>query len=441
MVIEDDFVMTTNTADDPEHTSKIHPAAPYIALFVAVAVGRLQEIFPVFNPLQLGKVTLVAAVAAVLFSKMATNKMYSSLLGRRLIWFCTLAVVSVAYSIWGTQTLSFLEKDILRIFLLFVLIYKTSVNVSTLRFYILVVAGILLLMALVGVTALSSARTAFSDTYDANDIGLVVLTTSAFLCGVSRDRDLVLRKFLLALSLVGFAVVLSTQSRGAFLGLCAVGIYFAFAKDEPGAARLYRMPTINMMMAFAIGILVIILIAPAESWDRILTLFNLESDYNTSEDRGRIAIWTRGLESFLSQPWGVGGGAYQEADMRAGGDFMTAHNSFIQVAVELGVVGLLLYVGFYKSAWQQTGKMLRVEAKPNLRPSMIAPAAFGLGMRASMIGFGVCGFFLSMAYGRIFYVLLALVAAGNTLWFGDSKVSAAMKKRVKHASVPSGSVD
>ena len=84
-------------------------------------------------------------------------------------------------------------------------------------------------------------------------------------------------------------------------------------------------------------LLVIVVLTPESSWHRLMTVFELEDDYNMSGRGGRIAIWSRGIEAFLSRPWGYGAGVFQSVDMRAGGQYLTAHNSLIQVAVELGI--------------------------------------------------------------------------------------------------------
>ena len=392
----------------------LHPAAPFVALFVAVAVGRLPEVIPALHSLQLGKLTLVAAIAAVMFSRAESNEVLKSPLGVRVALFAGLSVLSLTYSIWGSRTLIFLELDMLRIFLIFVLIYKTSINTKTIQFYVYVVAAVLALMVSVGLAAQAGRRMSFSNTYDPNDIGLVVLTASAFLYGTANAKGVAYRIPLVVLSVVGFAVVLSTGSRGAFLGLCVVGLYFLTANVNPGRGRLYRMPNPKVILGVFIVIIVLMLLTPQESWNRILTIFELESDYNTSGDRGRLAIWERGIGVFFQQPWGVGGGAYQAADLRAGGTFITAHNSLLQVAVELGLIGFILYVSFFRKTWKYTESLIR--GRCDVEGATVLARGFGIGARAALIGYLISGFFLSMAYGRIFYVILALVAAVETVW-------------------------
>lgn len=378
---------------------------------MAVAVGRLPELFEFLKPLQLGKLTLAAAIIAVLVNHKHSNEVLKTELGKRMVLFSVLGVLSLAFSIYGPRTLYFLEMDLLRIVLLFFLVAKTATNSRTLAFYLYVFAILLAMMSVLGLLNATGARVEFSQSYDPNDIGLVVLTISALFLGISTDTQHRFHRLILVLSLAGFAVVLSTQSRGAFLGLCAVGLYFSLARKRVENGRFYSAPNPRIVVGMLVAFAFVFAITPESSWDRILTIFELEEDYNTTANRGRVAIWERGLESLFTRPWGAGGGAYQSVDLRLGGAGLTAHNSFLQVAVELGIAGLLIYVSMYRSAWRTSRSMLLMRDDVRLGKVGVSLNALGLGIRCAVVGFLVSGFFLSMGYGRVFYSLLGLIAA------------------------------
>jgi len=414
---------------------RIHPAAIFVALFMCVAVGRLPELFPFLKPLHLGRVTLVAALVSVMLNWKDSSPMFGSLIAKRVIALALIAVLSATYSIWGSRTILFLQNDLLVIVLLFFLVYKTATNQKTFGFYVLVFAAIVAVMSVLALLSSAGGRVSFSQSYDPNDIGLVLLTSSALLFGICTDKAVPQRTALLAISLLGFSSVLATQSRGAFLGLCAVAIFFMLATRDVREKGFYRFPGFRVLAIIVVVVGIVLALTPESSWDRILTVFELESDYNTSTERGRVAIWERGMEAFLQSPWGVGGGAYQAADMRAGGSYMTAHNSFLQIAVELGVVGLLIYLSIYKQIWSITRRLLLADGE-RVNGSILCPSsgAIALGVRASLIGFSVSGFFLSMAYGRIFFAMLGMVAACELLYFDRD----AIKQRfAKSSQTPS----
>ena len=75
--------------------------------------------------------------------------------------------------------------------------------------------------------------------------------------------------------------------------------------------------------------------------ERISTLGE-ELSSGTLNDRA--IIWDLGMEAFGERPLtGVGGGAFPAAIEKAAGVRELAHNTFISVAVEMGLVGLLLF--------------------------------------------------------------------------------------------------
>jgi O-antigen ligase len=73
------------------------------------------------------------------------------------------------------------------------------------------------------------------------------------------------------------------------------------------------------------------------------------------------------------------------------------HNSFVQIAAELGIPGLSLYVAMIASAFFA----LR-------RSAALTPA-----LTASLLGFVVGSFFLSLAYSEMLYTLVALSVAAQ----------------------------
>src|SRR5207244_2377732 len=96
----------------------------------------------------------------------------------------------------------------------------------------------------------------------------------------------------------------------------------------------------------------------------------------------------------------------------AGVRWSAPHNSFVQVGAELGVPGLALFVGLIASAFVA------------LRRSDLGTAAIGAAqtpsdltqaLTASLIGFVVGAFFLTLAYSEILYTLVALAVGVHEL--------------------------
>lgn len=383
---------------------RIHPAAFVVGILMAVAIGRLPELFPQLAFLHLGKVSIVASLVAIIWSKERTNRILDSKIGLLVVLFSVLAVISVAYSIWGSGSLAFVTRDLPRFLSIFLFVYLTSVNLATIRFYAYALSAILVIMVILTLTSQSGARTSISSSYDPNDMALVLLTMSALVICTFQSEKKKVRSVMLALGIAGFTTVLMTGSRGGFLGLSGVAIYLMLSLSKSTSGKLYRIPGPKVLIGAVVVVVILAVAAPQESWERIQTVFEPETDYNTTAERGRIAIWERGMSTFLHRPWGVGVGAYTASDQL----YMTAHNSFLQVAVELGILGFWIYVLFYVKIWRVTGQILR-NIKGEREPAFKARLARGL--RAALIGHTIPGFFLSFGYSRLFFVLLAMAAA------------------------------
>ena len=78
----------------------------------------------------------------------------------------------------------------------------------------------------------------------------------------------------------------------------------------------------------------------------------------------------------------------------------TAHNAFVEVGAEIGVFGLLLFVGLFVGAFRI---LARVRRGPLREGALLARA-----LTASLVGFAVTAFFLSQAYSAYFYTLLGM---------------------------------
>src|SRR4029077_638825 len=77
------------------------------------------------------------------------------------------------------------------------------------------------------------------------------------------------------------------------------------------------------------------------------------SDYNMDVENktGRSGIWKRNFQAALRRPVGYGIDSFQMVDLRNGGMFKAPHNSYLQVLVELGFLGLWLFVRMYLLSW------------------------------------------------------------------------------------------
>lgn len=139
------------------------------------------------------------------------------------------------------------------------------------------------------------------------------------------------------------AVVLSGSRGGAIavaVAMLVVPLGFA-ALDRPGRRAVLgflglgalTLPFVWSEVSAAVG----------TNLDRIGTL---GAELVSGTLNQRALIWSAGMDAFASRPLtGVGGGAFPAAIERVSGLRELAHNTFISVAVEMGAVGFLLFIG------------------------------------------------------------------------------------------------
>jgi len=250
--------------------------------------------------------------------------------------------------------------------------------------------------------------------YDGND--LATLIASAMPLGlyvVLTQRRLVVR----GLALVGLVVLavgeIRSGSRGGFLACLAV---VAFV--------LLRLTTVPARARLA-GLVVVLVVVGATStdkyWTQMQSIAHPNEDYNTTSDAGRMKTWERGLVYMVSHPvLGVGAGNFPVAEgtisplarlqeRGIGVRWGAAHNSFLQVGAELGIPGLLLFIGLLATAFISLRRVARRALTASPPAGDVSRLAQSL--MAALVGWVVGAFFLSLAYTDMLYTLVALVVA------------------------------
>ena len=148
-------------------------------------------------------------------------------------------------------------------------------------------------------------------------------------------------------------VILLTQSRGGILGLT-----LGFA--PPLFARLFKKPLIPICVA--ISIVVAISILPQSLWVRLSGMRDLTSTATIAEadPEGSAAqrweIQKTAWKIFSDHPLvGVGLGCYPVANRRYAPNLgaRDTHNTYLNLAAELGIPGLLMWVGLVVSVLRQ----------------------------------------------------------------------------------------
>lgn len=222
---------------------------------------------------------------------------------------------------------------------------------------------------------------------------------------------------ILTFFLVG--LLLLTQSRSAWLGSlaglgCLLSLWFIVRPR-----RLHRHPTfIVIVILFVIASLlgawqlrevdfVALWQAPPE-----MTQFGTFSTISS-----RLVIWRWGGDGVLDFPWtGVGLGAFRQVVMRLyplgvmNLDIAHAHNIFLQIALDIGLPGLVAYLALLGLAVKMAWQVARCDV-------MLRPLALGaLAGLVALHGFGLLdALTLGSRPGILFWLLLGLIAGMDKL--------------------------
>lgn len=246
--------------------------------------------------------------------------------------------------------------------------------------------------------------------YDANDFATFAVTAMPFgLYFLHAGRALVARMLAAgSLAILTLAFV-NSGSRGGFVALVAVTAFIVVR---------YNAIALRWRVAATALVTVVILGAASERyWTQMSTILS-DADYNRTDESGRLQIWSRGIGYMFQNPiLGVGPHNFQAAEGRlsafsdrqqlgVGVRWNAPHNTYLQAGAELGFPGLaifLLLIGSGFAALGRTSRWERALIRAGEDRPQLAPA-----LTASLIGFVVGAFFLSLAYSEILFTLVAL---------------------------------
>lgn len=233
---------------------------------------------------------------------------------------------------------------------------------------------------------------------DPNDLGMLLVMNIPFLMYFFYRGGLVTRLVCLSLFFIFMYGVYMTGSRGTILGCTSlIGIYLLL---KYGGARL---------------IIFCIVVGPV-----VATLLSQFGGLNSGEAsaRGRLYAWYDGIQYLLSSPlFGIGKGNF------FGMHGLTAHNSYILVASELGALGytlwggalsLTVFIGYKIFKISKSDALTRFEKNDVLnREKLKDELLVNNALFFSMIGFLVTAFFLSRSYVLLLFIFIGLNLASH----------------------------
>lgn len=203
----------------------------------------------------------------------------------------------------------------------------------------------------------------------------------------------------------GLLAIAMTYSRASWIGLVVTVFIFILLAER------------RLIPVLIIGVVAMLPVLPASIYNRILTIF----DFSDSSTSSRFPIYSVGLKIWEGSPiTGVGLGSELSAKIahRSGWyfekfKFPHYHNVFLQLAVELGLLGLFAYVAGFISACKETVRaVFSAECDRDVRNLTV-------GCLSGLVGVMVCGladyFWHYPRVMAIFWLIFGLMLCGAKL--------------------------
>ena len=386
------------------------------AVYVATAVGRIHELFPIlgyFKPALIATALGLGLYALQQRGPRNVRRLRSPattcLLGL-LLW-GALSVPGALNQGLAFQSWTYYGQTVLLALLLAGSVRNPrDVERLTLVYFVVTVVYTAVVLSRFQVDA-DNWRLSRLYYYDANDFATLIVTAMPFGLYFTLSRRRVSLR-LLALAGLGLLAVglIRSGSRGGFLAFLAV-VTFVLLRVTTIPARA-RLAGLVLIVAVTFGT------ASDQYWAQMQTIISPKRDYNLTSEEGRVQIWERGIGYMTGNPvFGVGLRNFQvaegtisiqarRAERGLGVRWGAAHNTFVQIGAELGVPGLLLFLALLANTFAglaRAARRFRVGEHAGSDASRLAQT-----LMASLVGFAVGGFFLSLAYADLLYTLVAL---------------------------------
>lgn len=240
-----------------------------------------------------------------------------------------------------------------------------------------------------------------------NDMAIHLITfipvVVAFMFG-ARGLKKIFYAFCLFLLVGGMMV---TFSRGGFLGLIGCACVLAWK-----LGRRNRFAVFALMLVAAV---LMILLAPGGYSTRMLSIFDSSLDpVGSSSARQQLLILS--FKTALLHPlFGIGMGNFHIISIREA----VTHNSYTQVAAELGATALVFYTLFLVTPFARLKRIERATLESRHASNFYYLA---VGLQASLVAYMVSSFFGAIAYHWYVYYLVGYAVALRRIYATTTEV-------------------
>lgn len=396
-----------NTTTNPLQTFPLYKATFFfIACYYLISHGRLHLLIPVLAKIPTAMIAGILAVVSFLVEKKKDHDTWQLSREEKLLaGLAVMCIVTLPTSLWmGNSVTGFMKGLFPAMILSFIaaFICKSWRDIEKFVWVYIINCFFVIWMALSANIDHYSIRV--TDMYDVNDIAMVLVTSLPIAFYLMKQQQGVRKIILLLYLALALITIIKTGSRGGVLGLAGMVLYMVMQSKSK----------IKTLIITALAMLAIFTFSPEESKERFATMIKPQTEYDQNYG-DRKQIWKRGVQIVLGSPLlGAGLGNYGIADgnVKEIGQWKTAHNSYLQIAVELGVIGFILFVMLTVGTFFKI-RNARLALDDMQSPSPLAWIVKGIEL--FMVSFIITAFFLSQAYNPQLYFIIAMVIAAQKM--------------------------
>ena len=398
-------------------------------LFTVILYARPAELYP---SRLTASVALVAGIAtlAVFFPSQLTLEGRVTAHPREIVLvllFCLTGLLSIPLAIDPAQAWKEFSDTFIRcivIFIVMVNVVRTEARLKGLMLLALA-AGIWLslgaindyrlgLMTIEGYRAGGRGGGIFGNS---NDMALFLVTLIPIAIAMAlRARSRMRKYFMAGIAVLMVAGIALTYSRGGFIGLLASLGFLAW--------RVGQRRRVEILIGGLVMVVIFLALVPGYAVRIVSILIPSLDPVGSSEARSGELL--RSLYVAIRHPLlGIGMGNYAPEMSYRG---LVTHNSYTQVAAEMGAAALVLYTMFIVSPIKRLRQIARETfgAKANSHFYYLA-----VGLQASLLGYMVCSFFASVAYLWYVYYLVAYAVCLRRIYESETGRAVVVENRGK----------
>lgn len=400
-----------------------------LLFYLVVEYTRLPAMYPVLEPLRLGKVAVgLAVVGYLISSRTHVNRRSSRIIDVLLVLFLFFAFFStclapVSTNVWqdfidiaNWVVIYFLVSRILvtrwrlRIFLGLFILLNLKLAQFSIRGYISGrLAGLTNMEFIMRGGGIAGSTGFFGN---AADFGLAMCVVWGITWALLfRKGQKQLPRAVMTLCFVVFLLsILLCGSRGAVVGAGAI-VLIALGKTPK------RIGAGMLLFVFLLGLLVVL---PGASKERFVSAWHWRHD---KDAYSRILFWEAGLKMWTHRPLlGMGPDRFPYVVQEHYAEYLltgmgarAAHSLYIQSIADLGLAGTLMLVGLVIGFLKLNGKTRKLVLASPLGGRRSLEYCVAAGLDLGLVGYLVAGAFLSVLYYPHLWILLGLSVATHTV--------------------------